>query len=143
MIYFLNKFLESNANDPFGEEDLPDWLFGWTDEPSSEGATISGGGGNPGTAWFTGPQDESFEMDASGSGLATESSLDNLKGVNTTGFTSVEDILKALNKTMGDVNDNTRRVAEKDFSVNVYPTSGWGGFNQRSGEKREAVTGGP
>lgn len=139
----LNKYLESNANDPFGEEDLPDWLFGWTDEPTSDGATISGGGGNPGTAWFSGPQDESFEMDATGSGLATESSLDNLKGVNTTGFTSVEDILKALNKTMGDVNDNTRRVAEKDFSVNVYPTSGWGGFNQRSGEKREAVTGGP
>lgn len=139
----IDNYLKGLGENPFDEEDLPDWLFGWTDEPSPEGATISGGGGNPGTAWFSGPQDESFEMDATGSGLATESSLDNLKGVNTTGFTSVEDILKALNKTMGDVNDNTRRVAEKDFSVNVYPTSGWGGFNQRSGEKREAVTGGP
>lgn len=139
----IDNYLNGRGDNPFDEEDLPDWLFGWTDEPSSEGATISGGGGNPGTAWFSGPQDESFEMDASGSGLATESSLDNLKGVNTTGFASVKDILETLNKTMGDVNDNTRRVAEKDFSVNVYPTSGWGGFNQRSGEKREAVTGGP
>lgn len=117
------------------DEDTEDWSL--ADMESS-------GGGVGGTApWFSGPSEESFEMDASGSGLATDERVGEVGTAVGAGFGQLESLMNTASTILRSIETYSRITANKDFTVNVNASTGLGRVAARSAMKLAGVTGEP
>ena len=115
------------------DEDTEDWSL--ADMESS-------GGGVGGTApWFSGPSEESFEMDASGSGLATDESVGEVGTAVGAGFGQIESLMNTASSILRSIENYSRITANKDFLVNVNASTGLGRVAARSAMQLAGVTG--
>jgi hypothetical protein len=115
------------------DEDTEDWSL--ADMESS-------GGGVGGTApWFSGPSEESFEMDASGSGLATDDKVGEVGTAVGAGFGQLESLMNTASTILRSIETYSRITANKDFTVNVNASTGLGRVAARSAMRLAGVTG--
>lgn len=118
------------------DEDTEDWSLA---DMESNG----GGGGGGYAPWFSGPSEESFEMDASGSGLATDDKVGEVGTAVGAGFGQLESLMNTASTILRSIETYSRITANKDFTVNVNASTGLGRVAARSAMKLAGVTGEP
>lgn len=123
--------------DPW-EEDLPDWW--WSEEDNGASVGAGGGGGAP-TNWFTGAGDETFEMDASGSGLATDEAVKSLGESVGLDMDASNALMQLATRTLAAIENYSRITAGKNMTVVVSPSSAMGRNGANSGAMYAQVTG--
>lgn len=127
--------------------DQVDLSGGYVDEDTEDWSLAdmeSSGGGVGGTApWFSGPSEESFEMDASGSGLATDDKVGEVGTAVGAGFGQLESLMNTASTILRSIETYSRITANKDFTVNVNASTGLGRVAARSAMKLAGVTGEP
>ena len=125
----LEEFIEGLSS-PWDEEDIPDWVF---DNTSANAGAATG--------WYGGVPDESFELDTSMAGLATDENVDSLAESTAQGMGSIESVLNLMRTAMANIEEYARQTAGKDLTVVVNPTSMRGRLNQIANDMFNAVTG--
>lgn len=125
----LEEFIEGLSS-PWDEEDIPDWVF---DNTSANAGAATG--------WYGGVPDESFELDTSMAGLATDENVDSLAESTAQGMDSIESVLNLMRTAMTNIEEYARQSAGKDLTVVVNPTSMRGRVNQIANDMFNAVTG--
>lgn len=93
------------------------------------------------TGWYGGVPDESFELDTSMAGLATDENVDSLAESTAQGMDSIESVLNLMRTAMANIEEYARQTAGKDMTVVVNPTSMRGRVNQIANDMFNAVTG--
>ena len=104
-------FIDGLEN-PWDEEDLPDYLFG-EPEPGVAGST----------AWYPNLGAEEVEMDASAAGLATDEGINNLMNTTANGMSSLDSTLKLIMAIANRIEESARTTAAKDLTVTINPSS--------------------
>lgn len=104
-------FIDGLEN-PWDEEDLPDYLFG-EPEPAVAGST----------AWYPGLGAEEVELDASAAGLATDEGINNLMNTTANGMSSLDSTLKLIMAIANRIEESARTTAAKDLTVTINPSS--------------------
>lgn len=118
------------------DEDTEDWSLADLESSNNAGA----GGTAP---WFSSPSEESFEMDASGSGLATDDKVGEVGAAVGDGFGQLESLMNTASTILRSIEAYSRITANKDFTVNVNASTGLGRVAARSAMKLAGVTGEP
>ena len=113
----------------------------WDDDgPMTWYVGDSTGASSP-TGWYGGVPDESFELDTSMAGLATDENVDSLAESTAQGMNSIESVLNLMRTAMANIEEYARQSAGKDLTVVVNPTSMRGRLNQIANDMFNAVTG--
>lgn len=118
----------NGLEDPWSEEDLPSEVV--------PGGTEAGA-----TAFYTGTPDETFEMDAGGSGLATDDAVNGAAADVTSGMAKLENVMGLVKTAVDLVAEYTRMTANKDFTVTINPSAAFGRVGNTSGRMFGNVTG--
>lgn len=118
----------NGLEDPWSEEDLPTEVV--------PGGTEAGA-----TAFYTGTPDETFEMDAGGSGLATDDAVNGVAADVTSGMAKLENVMGLVKTAVDLVAEYTRMTANKDFTVTINPSAAFGRVGNASGRMFGNVTG--
>lgn len=99
-----------------------------------------GGVETPDTPSVTNPED-GLTVDAETSGMALDSTIQMTGSTVGSGFTLMNNLLEAMKKVMTNVEENTKKAANKELTVTINPSTAFGLTGKRSNRNVELVTG--
>ena len=135
-ILTIDPVIEDEEDDSI----LDQWDTGADQWKNSGSAGAISGAAQGNTTWFN-PSTEEVNVDAAASGMALDSTMQSLIGAVNTGDGEQATLLQSVISFVRRIEEYAKTTSEKDFTVNVFPSSTFGRNNAMSQRMYAQVTG--